>query len=298
MNKKFVASCPICQGESLNKMTTCKDYFMSNENFDLYECRNCGFVLTANVPSKNEIGRYYQSETYISHSNTNKGLMNKVYHVVRNYMMNKKTSLVKKSTGLEKGELLDVGAGIGLFASKMHSKGWNVQGIEPSNTARHTAKKNYGLDLYGDSLWQELPTASKDLITLWHVLEHIPNLNESWEKFYRVLKPTGKLIIAVPNSKSFDANYYGPHWAAYDVPRHLWHFNAQTMQQIALKHGFRVIKTLPMPFDGFYISMMTEKNLKNSLPIIRGSWIGLRGYLKALGDKNKSSSLIYVLQKI
>ena len=243
MNKKFVASCPICQGESLKKLTTCKDYFMSNEEFNLYKCSDCGFVLTENVPQENEIGRYYQSDTYISHSNTNKGLMNKVYHVVRNYMMAKKTSLAKKSTGLEKGELLDVGAGIGLFASKMRSKGWNVQGIEPSKAARLTAKELYGLDLYDQSLWQDLPSESKDLITLWHVLEHLPNLNESWEAFFRVLKPTGKLIIAVPNSRSFDANHYGADWAAYDVPRHIWHFNAKTMQQIALKHGFRVIKT-------------------------------------------------------
>ena len=298
MNKKFVASCPICQEEGLKKMVTCQDYFVSNEHFDLYECKNCGFIQTANAPSENEIGKYYQSESYISHSNTNKGLMNKVYHLVRNYMINKKTSLAQKSTGLTSGTALDVGAGIGLFANEMRAKGWDIQAIEPSQEAQQRAKELYNLDLKGHDLWQKLPNQSQDLITLWHVLEHLPQLNESWADFYSVLKPTGTLIIAVPNADSYDAKYYGSDWAAYDVPRHLWHFKPKTMQQLAKKHGFKINKIIPMPFDGFYISMMTEKNLNHSFSFLRGAWVGFKGYISALKNKEKSSSLIYVLQKI
>ena len=291
-------TCPICQGDSFQKKATCKDYFVTGEIFDICECQTCNFILTAYPPKPNDIGNYYKSETYISHSNTNKGLINKIYHLVRDYMIKKKVRLVKKATGLDTGNHLDVGAGIGLFAQAMQKNNWKVEGIETSVDAREVAKSLYNLELKDSDYWGELANNSKDVITLWHVLEHIPNLNDIWVNFNRILKEEGVLVVAVPNPSSYDASIYKSEWAAFDVPRHLWHFTPATLEKLALKHGFELIKIHRMPFDGFYISMMSEKNAGKSFSFIRGFWRGLIGYIQALATKEKSSSLIYVFKKL
>lgn len=290
-------TCPNCQGDSFQKKATCKDYFVTGELFDICECRTCKFTLTAYPPKPSEIGNYYKSETYISHSNTSKGLINKIYHIVRNYMINKKVRLAMKATALKAGNHLDVGAGIGIFAHAMQEKGWKTEGIETSLDAREEAKKLHGLTLNDADYWNEIPDGSKDLITLWHVLEHIPNLADTWENFRRVLKEKGTLIIAVPNPSSYDANVYKSEWAAYDVPRHLWHFTPKSLESMAEKHGFKLTEIRRMPFDGFYIAMMSEKNAGKSLAFLRGLWIGTIGFILSLSNKEKSSSIIYVLKK-
>lgn len=289
--------CPICHEDRFQRKATCKDYFVSGERFDICECQNCKFLITANIPQPKDIGNYYKSDTYISHSNTNKGLINKTYHAVRSYMISKKIKLVKKSSGLETGSLLDVGAGIGLFAKEISEKNWNVEGIEMSSDAREAAKNTFNIYLHDTSYWSEIPDQSKDVITLWHVLEHIPNLNEIWGEFDRVLKNSGTLIIAVPNPNSYDAAVYKDEWAAYDVPRHLWHFTPKTLEKLANKHKFQLIKKHPMPFDGFYISMISEKNQGSSLAVVKGFWAGLKGYASSLTNSDRSSSIIYVFKK-
>lgn len=297
MKKYKDITCPICQGDSFKKKATCKDYFVTGELFDICECQTCKFILTAYPPAQDKINSYYKAESYISHSNTSKGLINKIYHLVRNYMLKKKVRLARKATGLDKGNHLDVGAGIGLYAHAMSKCGWSVEAIETSSDARKVAKELYGINLKDTSLWGELKNESKDLITLWHVLEHIPNLNEIWENFHRVLTKQGTLIIAVPNPSSYDAEIYKSEWAAYDVPRHLWHFTPNTLKNLAQKHGFELAKTHTMPFDGFYISMMCEKNAGKPLAFIRGFWTGLKGYIQSLSNKEKSSSIIYIFKK-
>lgn len=298
MEKTITQTCPICGGAKLIYYTTCKDSFTSGEEFDLYQCEKCQFLQTTNIPSKDDLGKYYQSDAYISHSNTKKGLINKVYHTVREYMLNRKANLVEEYSNIKNGALLDVGTGIGLFPKKMIEKQWDVEAIETSADARSFAKDNFNITLHDENYWSTLLPESKDVITLWHVLEHIPELNAIWDRFHTILKQKGTLIIAVPNCSSFDAQYYHKDWAAFDVPRHLWHFTPESMKQIAKKHKFQVVKELTMPFDGFYISMISEKNRDSSFSFIKGFWIGLKGWIKSWKRQSESSSIIYILKKI
>lgn len=290
--------CPICKGNHFDYFATCTDYFTSQEKFDIVRCPNCGLLITKNFPNSTEIGRYYQSENYISHTNTSKGFINSIYHRVRSYMLNKKYKLVCKTTKIKKGNILDYGAGIGLFVNKMNEKGWRAIGLEKSEQARSNAQKWFDITLYTSSEWDLIPNGSQRAITLWHVMEHVEELDELWKNISDKLdKETGKLIVALPNSASYDAKYFKGNWAAYDVPRHLWHFDKNSFKKLAEKHGFQIEAIKRMPFDGFYISMMSEKNQHKSFPIICGFGIALWGYLKSLINKTNSSSLIYILRR-
>jgi 2-polyprenyl-3-methyl-5-hydroxy-6-metoxy-1,4-benzoquinol methylase len=143
----------------------------------------------------------------------------------------------------------------------------------------------------------ELPGKSFEVITLWHVLEHLPNLNSSMSQFFKLLKDTGTLVIAVPNINSYDAKKYQQYWAAYDVPRHLWHFSPNTVSLLAEQCGFQIIDIKPMPFDAFYVSMLSEKYKNKKFATLRGLYRGLLSCFICLFNKKKSSSLIYVMKK-
>ena len=287
--------CPICKSEQTVHLYNCTDYLVSKEVFDLYKCRNCTFIYTLNPPLENEIGTYYQSTNYISHSNTTKGVVNKLYHLVRAYMLKKKGNIIEKYS--PKGNLLDVGAGIGLFADEMKKRGWTVEGIEKSENARKFAFSEFNIDLKDVSYWANIKDKSKDVITLWHVLEHIYDLDNIWFELKRVLKDDGCIVIALPNSSSYDANHYKKNWAAFDVPRHLWHYNPKSFKIDAAQHEFDIINQIKMNFDGFYISMLSEQNIGSKQHIIKGVYFGLIGWAKALINKSNSSSIIYVLHK-
>ena len=277
---------------------TCIDHYASGESFEVDRCVHCHFLFTQHAPSENEIGRYYQSPEYISHTDTHKGLMNKVYHQVRTYMLSQKAELVKRVSLLSRtGKLLDIGTGTGYFSHTMQQEGWEVSAIEKSAEARAFALEHFGLLVDSEDKLATYPEASFDVITLWHVMEHLEHLNETWERLRELLKPTGTLVVAVPNYTSYDAQYYGAWWAAYDVPRHLWHFSPTTMKQFAEKHGFTCEEVLPMPFDAFYVSMLTEKYKGSSLSFIKGGFTGLRAFFAARKQKERSSSLIYVFRK-
>lgn len=298
MNKILTKTCPICHGDKLKNYAECKDYFTSGEKFHLFQCNNCHFILTADAPNEKEIGEYYKSESYISHTNTSKGLINKVYHKVRTYMINKKANLVWSFSEVKKGKLLDVGAGIGLFVQKMKQKGWDAMGIETSKVAREYAQKQFCIELKSTNYWSQIKPYSLDVITLWHVLEHISSINEIWDKFHQALTPNGLLIIALPNCDSHDAKKYKEHWAAYDVPRHIWHFTPKTLELLAKKHHFKIIGKKTMPFDGFYIAMMSEKYKNSAYPLLKGFLTGIIGWFKSLFNASNSSSIIYILKKV
>lgn len=289
--------CPLCGSEDIKKRFACTDNFSTGETFDIYECGNCKFAFTQGVPDENEIGRYYESPKYISHSNTDKGLVNKAYHIVRRIMLRNKTRLVEKLTLLKNGKLLDYGAGTGHFARAMAERGWEVTAIEKSENARQLAKDDFEFEMCPVEMLADIEEKELDVVTMWHVMEHVQDLDNMWSELYRILNDTGIAVIAVPNSKSYDAQRYKEHWAAYDVPRHLWHFTPSTIMQWGERHGFLLERQITMPFDGFYISMLSEKNKGSRLGTIKGFWNGFKGWLAQNKRRSASSSIIYVFRK-
>ncbi len=290
--------CPACKSRNIELVLEARDYTVSDAIFSIWQCKNCTLRFTQNVPQAGEIGRYYQSSDYISHSDTSKGIINKLYHSVRNITLQQKRKLVQNATGLPKGTLLDIGAGTGAFAHAMKEKNWTVTALEPDETARTNAQKSYGLQLQlPDELYAQQPE-SFDAVTLWHVLEHVHELHRYLDTFQQVLKKNGVLIIAVPNYTSYDADYYKEFWAAYDVPRHLYHFSPSGMKTLLAQHGFVITSLKPMPFDAFYVSMLSEKYKNGKNNYAKAVVTGLQSNIKAFGKPEKSSSVIYLAKKV
>lgn len=297
MNAITHRSCPLCKGNGIRKRFTCKDHFATCEAFDIYECPECGFVFTQNIPDEKEIGRYYESQEYISHSDTKKGLFNRIYHVVRSIMLCRKARIIEKLTFLKNGKILDYGAGTGYFARTMEKRGWDVTAIEKSPQARELAQKEFDYNMFPEEHLGNIKERSLDVVTLWHVMEHIQNLDSFWDELYRIIDDTGIAVIALPNCNSYDARKYKENWAAYDVPRHLWHFTPETVMRWGERHGFILERQMTMPFDGFYISMLSERYKGSSVPGVRGLWTGLKGWFATGTRRNASSSIIYVFRK-
>jgi SAM-dependent methyltransferase len=289
--------CPVCTSEEIKLTLICNDHFRSREAFPLCRCSICGFTFTQDHPDDAAIGKYYESDDYISHSDTSRGLVNKIYRMVRKRMLRKKRSIVKNETGIERGRILDIGSGTGHFAAEMKNAGWDVGGIEINDKARKASVENYGLDIIHPERVSSLKSGSYDCITLWHVLEHFSDLHGYIYEIMRLLKPGGICIIALPNISSYDGEHYGPYWAAWDVPRHLWHFNADTFGFLFESKGFRMVNIRPLPLDVFYISILSERYKGKSPAFITGMLKGSYFALLALFNKRKSSSLIYVLKK-
>lgn len=296
MNKLTINACPVCGCTHLERAMTCTDSYASGESFDLVRCSECGFVFTQDAPVEAEIGRYYETPDYISHTDTRKGAMNAIYHHVRQYMLGSKARLVMDAARGSAKRILDIGTGTGYFANAMDGRGWQVEAIEKSPQARAFAKEHFGLDVKPESALNEFVPGSFDAITLWHVMEHLEHLNETWTRLGELLTPKGVLVVAVPNCSSADAAKYGADWAAYDVPRHLWHFTPATITRLAEKHGFVLVGSHPMPFDAFYVSMLTEKQKGNSHSFIKGMSVGFAAWISALSNKERSSSMIYVFR--
>ena len=289
--------CPLCKSSAIKKRFACVDEFATGEQFDIFECTACGLAFTHNVPDEKEIDRYYESPTYISHSNTSKGFVNRVYHIVRRIMLQKKARKVEMLTGLKNGRLLDYGAGTGHFARLMETRGWSVTAIEKNGKARELALKEFGFEMLPVEALSTIKDKELDVVTMWHVMEHIQEPDKMWDELHRILDDRGIAIIAVPNSASYDALKYKEHWAAYDVPRHLWHFTPGTIAQWGEKHGFVLDGQYTMPFDGFYISMLSEQYKGSRLHTIRGFWNGFKGWLAQCRRRSASSSIIYVFGK-
>lgn len=290
-------SCPLCSSRKLRIRHLCTDHFVSREVFAIQQCEECGFSFTQDCPDESQAGRYYESEEYISHSNTSKGIVNRIYQLSRNLMLRKKSNLVRKVTGIKSGTLLDIGSGTGFFAGFMKNEGWNVLGIEINEKARNFSRKEFGIGALDPSEIRNLEPASFDCITLWHVLEHFYDPYSYMDDIGRLLKPGGKLIIALPNSGSYDCRKYGEYWAAWDVPRHLWHFTPQTFRRFAGKTGFEITAMRRLPLDVFYISAISEKYRSSGLSFVRGMLTGLLFWLLSSFNISRSSSLIYILRK-
>ena len=278
---------------ALKPFLACKDYTVTKEIFTILIDEKTELLITSPRPDDQSLSKYYESDNYISHSNSNRSLFDKIYQIVRNYTIGQKIKLIN-SFDSEERTILDIGAGTGDFLFRCQKDGWKVEGIEPSTNARKLAEQKTGEKL--KTQISELGTKKYDVITLWHVLEHVPNLSDYVAQLNHLLKPKGSIVVAVPNHKSFDASYYGKFWAAYDVPRHLWHFSQIAIQKLFAKENMKVTQTLPMKFDAFYVSLLSEKYKKGKMNVFNAFNIGLQSNLKAK-HTNEYSSLIYIIKK-
>lgn len=289
--------CSICGSTHCSKNFSVKDFSVTKEDFMLNSCKQCGFLFTVDAPAQSDISRYYQSDVYISHTDGNKGLIEQLYQLVRKKTLVGKRKLVAGISRKQKGNVLDYGCGTGAFLNEMKISGWQVSGIEPDSGARKRAEQLVGSKIGLPEELSELPSGQYDVITMWHVLEHVHELNWTIEQLKRLLKENGKLFIAVPNHHSFDARHYGSFWAAYDVPRHLYHFSPDTISLLMEKNGLKVISKKAMWFDSFYVSMLSEKYKSGKINYFKAVCIGLISNIITVFNRDKCSSLIYVVTK-
>lgn len=268
-----------------------KDFLITGEEFQLEYNSDLDMLVTK--PQPENLDLYYESDAYISHSDASVSFLDKIYQIVKKYSIQKKVSLITSYIVSNK-KVLDVGAGTGDFLLGAKNAGWQVCGMEPNTTAITKALEK-GITLYSD--FSQLKNKKFNVITLWHVLEHLPNLDDQILNLKNLLTENGTLIIAVPNYKSFDAKWYKENWAAYDVPRHLWHFSRTSISKLFTKHNMQVVKTKPMWFDSFYVSILSEEHQPGSKNIFRAFIVGLWSNIRALFNK-ECSSVIYILKKV
>lgn len=284
--------CPLCHSGQFNLHKNCTDFTVSKETFPIVSCTNCDFKFTNPRPTSENLHTYYESKDYISHTNKGNNLLNNLYKLARVYTMQDKSKLLRKWS--PKGKLLDIGCGTGEFALYNKQLGWTVSGVEVNEKARRKAEEQLKQPLY--SSVQEVPEEKFQAITLWHVLEHVGELEDTCRQITDLLDSKGTLIVAVPNCEAYDARYYQKYWAAYDVPRHLYHFTPSTMERLWKKFDLKIKAVLPMKLDAYYVSMLSEKYKTGSTHMVKAAWIGLKSNLKARQDMNYSS-LIYIISK-
>jgi 2-polyprenyl-3-methyl-5-hydroxy-6-metoxy-1,4-benzoquinol methylase len=274
-----------------NIYITVKDHSVSGETFELLLDKELELLKTYPQPALGNLGKYYESDDYISHTDGKRSFFEKLYHTVKQKALRDKIILLQRFKP-SKGNLLDIGAGTGDFLVIARDNGWDITGVEPSEKARSIAKGK-GVPFIADL--QQIPSHSKDVITMWHVLEHVPDLEAQIAELKRILKPNGVLVVAVPNYKSYDAQFYGVFWAAYDVPRHLWHFSKTSVKKLFGLQQMELIEILPMKFDSFYVSLLSEKYKNGKMNFLGGFWRGLVSNHKAAKNMEYSSH-IYVLK--
>lgn len=267
-----------------------RDFSVTQEEFELHLDSDLEMLVTH--PQPKDIALYYNSEGYISHTDSKTSFTDKLYHLAKQYSIKKKLQLIGNQV-INPKTLLDFGAGTGDFLVAAKRKNFIIKGIEPNKRARVNAAQK-GIPLYKDA--KEIQNETFDVITLWHVLEHLPSLDSQVEQLKTLLDANGILVIAVPNYRSYDAKHYGSYWAAYDVPRHLWHFSKTSMVRLFDKHNMEVVSIKPMIFDSFYVSLLSEKYRGSKLHLINSFFVGLWSNIKAYFSK-EYSSLIYVIKK-
>jgi len=294
-------NCPFCKSETIANHLQVKDFSISKEEFKLSKCSECGLIFTNPRPDNQSIGKYYDSPDYISHSDSDSGIVNKIYKRVRGISIKDKFKEVNRFAGKNYPfKLLDIGCGTGSFLAYCKENGVLCTGIEPNEGARTIAKEKHGLSAYNSDHLFQVEGDSLDVITMWHVLEHVDNLNEYISKLHYILKPGGYCFIAVPNPTSYDAIKYGAFWAAYDVPRHLSHFAPATIKKMFQTFDFKIVKSIPMKWDAYYISLLSEKYKRDNASAVATFLSAIvNGFLSNIkaGSADKYSSVIYVFQK-
>lgn len=291
-----VNQCPICNSRSFVPLLTCKDYTVSQESFKVKKCTVCQLGITSPRPSDEDLGKYYESEAYISHANTRKSAFDRVYQIARRYTTQWKIDIIREYNPVPNLRILDYGCGTGQFLHQASLSGMRVDGLEPNEKARKQAEALLSKPVFkniGDL------TNKYDVITLWHVLEHIPNFPSIISQLHKSLHTNGMLFVAVPNMRSADADRYQEYWAAYDVPRHLWHFSKDNMKMFLESSGFNFLGIAPMKLDAFYVSLLSEKYRTGTLGIASAIKATLNGFLsnRKAATTSEHSSLIYIARK-
>ena len=289
--------CPACGSAEVVELLSAKDYLVSGETFIIRRCNGCSLAFTADPPPEKETERYYVSDDYISHSDKQQNLMDNLYHLARSFMLGRKYRLTVRVTGKPHGTLLDIGSGTGYFASYMQVKGWTVTGVEINTRAREYSITKHRINALPPAEIKNMDDGYADVITFWHVLEHLYNPWEWITEVKRILKDDGRCIIALPNIDSADAAWFGSRWAALDVPRHLWHFSPAALVTFVTNNGFSCEEIIPMPLDVFYISALSHKNSGHRLAFLRGLVTAVVLTAGSLFSKHSASSLIYVISK-
>lgn len=290
MNNK----CPWCGSEKAQINLWLKDEFLSKEDFHICECLNCGLSYTMPRPNKEKIGEYYKSEEYYSHQENKKGFIPRLYESVKKVNLKHKYNLATQ--GLNVGKMLDIGCGVGDFLHTAEEHGWTCTGVEPSEDAKAIAKTKTKANIINSEDMEKIPDATFDLITMWHVLEHVDDLKWQIEQLHRLTKTKGRIVIAVPNYKSYDAQYYKELWAAYDVPRHLSHFNKNVLTKIFKSKNLELVQTDKLIWDAYYISYMSEQYKQHKFPLLKGAFRGCISNCKAR-HTNEWSSMVFIFEK-
>ena len=287
--------CPWCGSEKSHLHLQLKDYFLTQEDFKIVECEECHLLYTTPRPDAGEIGKYYQSKNYYSHQENKKGFIPKLYEAVKKVNIKHKFKIATQ--GLNTGKMLEIGCGVGDFLHYAEQNGWECYGAEPSEDALKILQSKTNANVVKPEEIEEFPDASFDLICLWHVLEHVDNLKWQIDQLKRLVKPNGRIVIALPNYQSYDACYYRDKWAAYDVPRHLNHFSDVFMRNELTDNNMRYVKSEKLVWDSYYISYLSEQYCHHNLALIRGAWRGMVSNLKAF-KSGQYSSLVYVFKKV
>ena len=268
-----------------------KDYLVTGSSFEVRLDQQTQIAHTYPQPSEDELGKYYASEEYISHGNKKRSVIERVYAIAQKIMLKQKEQWLTKHSKQNK-RYLDFGCGTAALVQHLNQKNWEAYGVEPSEKARN-------FSIVKERLYpslEELPQKDFDVIALWHVLEHLSDPAKSLKAFYDRLDHQGHLFLALPNFNSYDAKYYENFWAAYDVPRHLWHFSAKGIIGLCEENGFEFVESKGLGLDAFYVSYLSERHQKNKVAFIKGMIVGCWSNLLALFTQEYSSKL-YVFKK-
>ncbi|MFA0961816.1 class I SAM-dependent methyltransferase [Roseivirga sp. BDSF3-8] len=291
---KRLEKCPLCKSGHFHNEMIVQDHMVSQEKFAVCKCDNCEIMFTNPRPERDNLAKYYESDAYISHTGKSYGLISPIYRLVRKYALRKKVKLVNRHAP-KKARLLDIGCGTGHFLKSIAHDGWQASGVEVNDQARNIAVNQTPGIVYPSI--DKIPPKSKfEVITMWHVLEHVDNLEKTIQQLKELLVTKGILILALPNSYSYDAQYYKEDWAGYDVPRHLYHFNRDAIKHLSSEYKLKWKETYPMIFDSFYVSMLSEKYRTGKPNYFKAFKTGLASNRNARKTK-EYSSLIYVLKK-
>ncbi|MCX6250302.1 MAG: class I SAM-dependent methyltransferase [Bacteroidetes bacterium] len=289
-----LSTCPVCGQSDFRQFLNVTDHFLSMEQFVVVQCVDCGFRFTNPRPEKPDIGKYYESTEYIAHNARKRDLLSYIYRGIRSISVRTKYRLIKKYS--HGRELIDIGCGTGELPAYCAKNGYKVTGIEPNEAARHYATEFHGIEVYPESYLDAPGKKQFDVITMWHVLEHVHDLGTRMERIRELMKPEGTLIVALPNNDSWDSVKYREFWAALDVPRHLYHFTQATVKLLGEKHGFHLVKIVPLKFDAFYISLISEKYKTKKQNYFRAFLNGIKSNKSARRNKGNYSSLIYLFK--
>lgn len=290
-----VTTCPLCRHPESRLAVQPTDHTVSHKPFDIRECAACGFRFTSPRPSQDEIGAYYLSDDYISHAASAHSLQDRIYRAVRQVTIRSKHRLLAGHQPA--GNVLDLGCGTGDFLHYLQKHGYRSLGVEVSPNARKIAEAK-GLQVVHE-LQAIDSSRTFDALTLWHVLEHVPDPKNTLQELHRKSNPGAFLIIAVPDRESWDANHYGPYWAAWDVPRHLSHFRQRDIAKILHETGFNLVQTRRMWFDAPYVATLSEqyRGAGKIGSLFKGLLVGCRSNVHSLFTTCPTSSSLFVARK-